>query len=233
MATTWQLFMLQQFDSQLDELNQSLANMDRGEALEEEKRLLRAQQQELAEKQKQEQLGIKDKELKLQSQIAHKKQVEKKLFEEGNPKELEGWRKELETVNQQVDALETEVLGELDGIDALQREQDGLEAEIRERDRLIQQKIDNLEKDMDEIRVKIQEVQDKKAKMVPQIEAAILKKYEELREKRGGIAVVKVNKGNCGGCFMNLPLPLLNKVKARNIEFCNNCGRILHPESQD
>lgn len=233
MATTWQLFMLQQFDSQIDELNQILANMDRGQALEEEKQQLLQKQQELSEQHKQNQIQIKDRELKLQSLITQKKNVEKKLFEGANPKELEGWQKELQNLTQQVDALETEVLAELEGVDTFKNNQAELESQIKQKDHLIKQKVDNLENEIAAIKAQIAECQEKREKMAAQIEMPILKKYEDLREKKGGIAVVKVNKVNCGGCYMNLPLPLLNKVKSRSVEFCNSCGRILHPESQD
>lgn len=66
---------------------------------------------------------------------------------------------------------------------------------------------------------------DTKAKAVT---AAMLKKYDMLRERRNGIAVVEVVQGVCRGCHMNIPPQLFNELrKEESLLSCPTCNRIM------
>ena len=46
-----------------------------------------------------------------------------------------------------------------------------------------------------------------------------------------GLAVVKINRNACGGCFSSItPQHSLNIRMRKEISFCENCGRILVPD---
>jgi predicted nucleic acid-binding Zn-ribbon protein len=71
-----------------------------------------------------------------------------------------------------------------------------------------------------------------KAKVVA---AAMLKKYDMLRERRNGIAVVEVVQGVCRGCHMNIPPQLFNELrKEQALISCPTCNRIMfyQPEAE-
>lgn len=71
-----------------------------------------------------------------------------------------------------------------------------------------------------------------KAKVVA---AAMLKKYDMLRERRNGIAVVEVVEGVCRGCHMNIPPQLFNELrKEQALISCPTCNRIMfyQPEAE-
>ena len=71
-----------------------------------------------------------------------------------------------------------------------------------------------------------------KAKVVA---AAMLKKYDMLRERRNGIAVVEVVEGVCRGCHMNIPPQLFNELrKEQALLSCPTCNRIMfyQPEAE-
>lgn len=74
----------------------------------------------------------------------------------------------------------------------------------------------------------ILKTRDEKAQKVS---AGGLKKYEMLREKRDGIAVVQVTNGVCHGCHMNIPPQLFNNL-LRNEELlnCPTCHRMMFYE---
>ncbi len=68
-----------------------------------------------------------------------------------------------------------------------------------------------------------------KAKDFP---AGLLKKYDILRDRRNGIAVVSVTNGVCTGCFMNLPPQLINDLmKEEKMYSCPTCHRIIYHQS--
>lgn len=63
------------------------------------------------------------------------------------------------------------------------------------------------------------------AKAIP---ANLIKRYQALRERRQGIAVVEAREGNCSGCNMNLPPQLFNSLyRSENLVFCPHCQRML------
>lgn len=60
------------------------------------------------------------------------------------------------------------------------------------------------------------------------VAAAMLKKYDMLRERRNGIAVVEVVQGVCRGCHMNIPPQLFNELRKENaLLSCPTCNRIM------
>lgn len=67
------------------------------------------------------------------------------------------------------------------------------------------------------------------------VAAAMLKKYDMLRERRGGVAVVEVVQGVCRGCHMNIPPQLFNDLrKEETLISCPTCNRIMfyQPETE-
>jgi predicted nucleic acid-binding Zn-ribbon protein len=53
-------------------------------------------------------------------------------------------------------------------------------------------------------------------------------KYEQIFERRGGMAVVEARNGICQGCRMRVPPQLYNELqKHHEIRMCPNCHRIL------
>ncbi len=59
----------------------------------------------------------------------------------------------------------------------------------------------------------------------------ILKKYEIIRDRKKGIALVAAKDGCCKGCNMNIPPQLYNTLLRMNsIELCPCCNRIIYWE---
>ena len=68
-----------------------------------------------------------------------------------------------------------------------------------------------------------------KVKASKKIEPSLLLSYEKLVERqRNGLAVVKVARGACGGCFNVVPAQRQEEIKEKKkIILCEYCGRIL------
>ena len=48
-------------------------------------------------------------------------------------------------------------------------------------------------------------------------------------QRRGGVAVVTVNNGTCGGCHMHVPPQDLIEIRrSASVRVCANCQRILY-----
>ncbi len=73
-----------------------------------------------------------------------------------------------------------------------------------------------------------------RAAKVKEVPESLLKKYDMLREKRNGIAVVGVNNGVCHGCYMNIPPQLYNELlKDDKLLSCPTCHRIMYIQLEE
>jgi predicted nucleic acid-binding Zn-ribbon protein len=69
--------------------------------------------------------------------------------------------------------------------------------------------------------------------MVKNFSPSLLKKYDMLRARRNGRAVVSVVNGVCQGCFMNIPPQQFNDLlKGEKMLFCPTCNRILYYQAE-
>ncbi|CAG0981747.1 zinc ribbon domain-containing protein [Geobacter sp.] len=60
------------------------------------------------------------------------------------------------------------------------------------------------------------------------IPASLIKRYQALRERRQGIAIVEARAGSCSGCNMNLPPQLYNSLfRGDDLVLCPHCQRML------
>ena len=67
------------------------------------------------------------------------------------------------------------------------------------------------------------------------VRADLLRKYEQIRGRRGGLAMVGVARGVCFGCYMNVPPQLYNELlREDRLHICPTCNRLLYhcPEKE-
>jgi carboxyl-terminal processing protease len=67
------------------------------------------------------------------------------------------------------------------------------------------------------------------------VDSNLMNAYLSIRStSNNGLAVVKINRNACGGCFSSItPQHSLNIRMRKEISFCENCGRILVPDDID
>jgi hypothetical protein len=63
--------------------------------------------------------------------------------------------------------------------------------------------------------------------LVSSLPPVLVSTYEHLRPMRGGVAVVALRDGRCGGCRMAMPFLTVRDAKAGMLRTCDNCGRIV------
>lgn len=89
-----------------------------------------------------------------------------------------------------------------------------------------QGKIDELE------RVNAEDVVERE-RVVHGLPASSVKRYEALRERRQGLAVVEARDGSCLGCNLNLPPQVYNNLYKQNeLITCPHCQRVLFLRDQ-
>lgn len=158
------------------------------------------------------------------------KKVEKKLYEADivNINHLTLLDRERETINKNIENVETELLKNMESIEEMKKEYDNLNKSFRkyrkEYTRLVKEHknlINQYERKADYERAEIKRIKST-------IDGNILKKFEDLiKTKR--IAVAEVIDNRCSGCNMLLPSIILDKMrKDDDIVLCDNCHRMLY-----
>jgi uncharacterized protein len=106
-----------------------------------------------------------------------------------------------------------------------------------------QQRFDSKQKDLDTKKVEladiIEKTENEENELIKHSDAAkaklderLLKAYSKIRDNyRNGLAVVKVERDSCGGCYNNIPPQIQLEIGMhKKIVACEHCGRILIDE---
>jgi predicted nucleic acid-binding Zn-ribbon protein len=233
MNTPFHLFQLQLIDSKIHKLDQRLIEIHK--ILKNDPVLVAAST--ALEKAKLESISG-DKELRLIESRIHDKrnkleQSEASLYggKIKNPKELQDLQKEILSIKSVISQLEEEQLNLM------------LILEDKEKDRLISERqyndaLSNNEKVNAEYSFEIRTADQDKSRLtversllIGQIPQNIVLKYEELRSKKGGVAVARVEDQTCTLCGTSLTPSDCQRAKSPSVLFyCPSCGRILYAD---
>jgi predicted nucleic acid-binding Zn-ribbon protein len=227
-----QLMALQSIDRQLQELGQSLSSVaGRVEQLRGEIETSQAELEQLSEEDKQAAAARRVLERELADGEAQIRNKRMRLNLVRNDKELQALGHEVETLKENNQRLEGEVLASMQAaeprgprIKELTELIEGKRAELKAAEKEIAAEVEDLKLSIQRQRVE----RDRAAALV---ENALLQRYEMIFSRRGGLAVAVARAGTCQGCRMRLPPQLYNEVqKHLQIHFCPNCQRILYYE---
>lgn len=128
-----------------------------------------------------------------------------------------------------VQELEEDTLPIMESHDQLAEVVNALEAELsellprlEELNRAEEERVAGVDQKMTDIRVQ-------REALAADIDAALLKQYDQVRRSRRGVGLAEVvDNATCSGCNVRLPIHVVQKVrKGAAITRCPSCGRIL------
>ncbi len=91
-----------------------------------------------------------------------------------------------------------------------------------------QEEIENLLAKLGSLEEELEGYLKRREEITGSIDRRLLATYERVRRGRGGVAVVPVTRGACGGCFSQLPPQVVVEVRRGDrLIRCEYCGRIL------
>ncbi|MDI7252264.1 MAG: C4-type zinc ribbon domain-containing protein, partial [Actinomycetota bacterium] len=126
------------------------------------------------------------------------------------------------------DALETELLEEMEGQDGVKARAEELRSRDQELKALIDEKEGLLEREMGELSSELAELEKEREKWASGVGKEVMQLYEKLLAAKQNLAVVKVVDGVCQGCRVELPGKEYDRfLKTEGVSRCSNCGRIL------
>ena len=176
------------------------------------------------------QLDRKEKELEIKSYEEEKSNLNKKLDNVKTNKEYEALLIEIANIKKKISEIEDEVLILMEKEEEFIKKEKMMEEELKKTKEDILKKIEIERGKIEELKKEIETKKTEREKLVKEIDYKIYNLYEKIKKsKRDGIAIVKIENGICGGCFMALPTYIIEKVKRkREVIQCENCSRILY-----
>jgi predicted nucleic acid-binding Zn-ribbon protein len=85
----------------------------------------------------------------------------------------------------------------------------------------------DLKTEREELGRRLEEIQQDREAVEPQIEARIMMTYESLREQKGGQAVAPVRDDTCTGCGVAISPSAEWRLRQGEMCYCDTCRRIL------
>lgn len=226
-----QLYELQQIDTALTRAMAHRQGLDDGTT---QRAALAAATAHLAEIQRQRtdsQSRLRVLDLEIQSLQAKRTRVNMDLYSGriGNPKELAAMQEEVAAFDRRKAALEDEVLALLEQVDPLdaqiregQQAREAGAAALARQEGLFRETAAAADREISDLTAR-------RAALVASIDDDLMRRYDRLREHKGGIAVVMVRGGICDGCHMAIPARLVTRLENDPdlLAACDDCGRLL------
>lgn len=230
MAAVADLLSLQDIDLELDKEIARLSEIE--EALGESEELTQARTAAEEKTAAVHALRVEQKDLELAADEIRTKaaDIEKKLYSGSvtNAKELQDLDADLKSLREETKRREEKLLAILVQVDEAEGELaaatetlNAIEGEWRgSQDGLLQEKA--------QIEPEVARLRALREQEAAGFERSLLSLYDLLRERRGGRAVARVERGMCQGCRISLPTSVLQRARAGNgLVQCVSCERIL------
>ncbi|HID94880.1 MAG TPA: hypothetical protein EYP53_02330 [Candidatus Latescibacteria bacterium] len=228
-ASLMRLLDLQDIDSRIDKLKR-LKTEYPGEisALQSELELSRKSLEDQKERERELEKERRHFERELEVANIQLKKHQARLDEVKTNKEYEALQREIRIWENNVSENETQVLRTMAELEELSLK---IENESQEFERIKSEKenrIDELTLKLSSVEQELSIYRQKRDEAIEGLGKRLLSSYERIRRGRGGMAVVPIRRGACGGCFKQIPPQKVVEIKRNErLITCENCGRIL------
>ena len=231
MSQTLSLYRLQQIDSQVDHLRARLEEIQKSLDDDTQLRQLTGMAEKAQDRFQAAEHTLKQAERDVESQLIKIEQTQSDLYggKSHSPKELQDLQNELAALKRYLVILEDRQ------IDAMQ-ESETAEAEQQLTNSKVSQEVDiraalsqGLRQEQEKINGELERFGVEHNAVAGAIKSADLVLYNQLRQRRRGVAVAVVGDNSCGACGSSLsPAQIQSVHSSDRIMLCPSCGRILY-----
>jgi len=223
------LYHLQRLDSEKDTLQRRLTkveiSLEESEALRQASRALEETQQSVRK------LAVRQHDMELQVQGILEKiaRSEQRLYSGvvKNTKELADLQAKVAALQRRRQKLEDDLL------EIMIEREEAQAAHAQAQEHLDETKAHwstqqtNLLAERETLQARLAEIEQEQAGVLPHIEPGDLTTYQNLRRRKGGLAVVQMQGSACGGCGVAVSPNLKWKLRQGELVCCGNCERII------
>jgi predicted nucleic acid-binding Zn-ribbon protein len=225
-----QLIEVQELDKEILEVTQTLGRFP-GELQAQAEELARLKQdqekqaRELEELQKQR----RETELEMTEMESGIKKSRQRLMEIKSNIEYKAMLKEIAFKEDQRDKKETRILELMEQVSTQNQAMAAQAQQLEEQRQAFSRRQKEIAQQTKALEGQLAELEKKRERVRQGLPAALLKRYEFIRQRRNGTAIAEVRQGVCLGCHMNiLPQQFIDLQKGEEILQCPHCQRILY-----
>lgn len=171
----------------------------------------------------------RDRDKDLETGVQKVEKLKTRSSEIKNNKEYQALLKEIEAAEQENKAVEDDILGLMEKIDAAAGQITVAEQRAKDEAAEIQVEQKQYEAAFAKLEEELKEIEEERQKAIARIPKQLLSQYQKLLGTKAGIAIAEARGESCSGCYMSIPPQVyVNVKKNENIITCPNCGRILY-----
>lgn len=230
------LYEVQQVDTRIQALEREREALDSGAELRGQAEALRGQVTAARDELRAIENDLRDTELQIKTREAKKRDFEDKMYSGRvrNPKELDDMQREVGMLGNQVDKLEDKGLSLMEDAEQRRAALAEREAELKRQEAQLAQVESHYQAESARIANEIAQLQAQRAALTPSVPKDLLRRYDELRAKRGNLGIVKLTSGVCPGCRIAISLDTMRQLKRGDKPVsCESCGRMLYWEEAE
>lgn len=234
MNTAFQLFQIQQIDTEIDHADHRLQQIE--DAISNNATISKAEKKVEVCKHE---LILKTNHFNEINDEIEKKKIKKNQSQSSlysgkvqNPKELEDLQHEITSLDKTIITLEDALMQALIAVDASEEGFAEAKENLKKSKSMFATEMSMLEAEKESLLQKIDGAMKKRTPIFEQIDSAHRKQYEALRRRKNGIAVTILKDDSCGACGSNLTASQRQTARSATTLFiCPNCGRIIYGSS--
>jgi len=228
------LYELQNIDMQLSKVKRTLASLDDGSTKKQAVEAATAQAEQANKLLHEATTEQRDKELNLKTIEVKEKTYRDKLYAGmvTNPKELSSMEKEIEMLEKQQGKLEERILELMDIVEERKTAVANAQTTLKDAEQSLADHLTKLQKDKAILSTKAHELMPKRETAAAKIDPILMKRYDAMRVRLGGLVVSKIDTVSGSACHTQITGGLMIELRKHpEMQTCDNCGRILYMES--
>ncbi|MFW6053818.1 MAG: zinc ribbon domain-containing protein, partial [Persicimonas sp.] len=185
------------------------------------------------ENQKEELEGVRDmrrqKKTDVEETRAELGKRQEKLKQVSSQKEFGAVETEIDVLKKKLEQTEEEALQLDEVIESTENSIEEKEEKIVQLREGIASEVADAEEQLAELDDRIQARHDRQEEARSEVSKRVLHKYDFIRSRRPGLAIVPAKDGHCEGCFMAIPPQQFIEIqRGETLQICPSCQRILY-----
>lgn len=226
-----QLYELQEVDLEIDakreRLTQVMGRLGESEVLDEAHLSLARDEEKLVELQRiQREVEREVEDLQAKAAVATDKLYGGTVK---NPKELSSLQEQLSNFRRKIGEGDDKTLDIMSEVEAAQKDVSIKRSEVAKIEEGWQAEQASLSQEQTELSAALSTLEQKRKELASKLDTVSLELYEDIRQKRQGRAVAKLERGMCQGCRIALPMSELQRARmGQELVQCGSCERVLY-----
>lgn len=224
------LHRVQKIDTQIYQREQAIKALDSGAQLKQKAIGLMQQYDAAKDKLQKAEAALRNRELELKTLEQKRAVVHEKLYSGRitNPKELGDLQKDEEMMDAQVGNVEEVVLELMEQAEDARTTEAGLHGEFDAAKRKWQEVTARTQAETTRLQQEIAALRPQREQHAALIEKPLLRRYDEIRQRREGIGLAVTASDICPACHMKITPQIMERLReGEDLTFCQSCACIL------